>query len=227
VYAAGILKRSYEMNEDRKAALIERYRDINVDHDWWEHTYEDFERICTILGIELHRTSTMTPRGRGSRPDIEFSGFWSQGDGASWTGAYRAREWASLHRVHTYDIAPAKIREHAPNDEELHRIADELCLLARIYYPAYGVVERAGRYSHSGTMRLAYCEPVEEDEDAYAEEVHTHVEETLTQLFRDLADWLYAQLEREYEHLTSDESVWDTIQANELDEDEEEDEDAA
>jgi len=211
------------MNEERKAALIERYRDINVDHDWWGCVYENFERVCTILGITLEQRALRTVGGWARyEPDIEFSGFWSQGDGAAWTGVYRAWEWAFLHRVHTYDIAPAKIREHAPNDEELHRIADELCLLARIYYPAYASVERAGR----NIQRLACCEPVEEDDDDYAEEVHSHVEETLEQLFRDLADWLYVQLEKEYEHLTSDEVVWDTIQANELDE-EEEDEDAA
>lgn len=135
-----------------------------------------------------------------------------------------------MHNLCTYDTAPAKIREYAPHDEELHRIADELCLLARIYYPAYAWVETSGRYSHSGTMRIVHYEPMDEstDED-FADEVHTHVEETLTQLFRDLADWLYAQLEREYEHLTSDEVVWDTIQANELDEIDEidEEEDAA
>ena len=217
------------MNEDRKAALIERYRDINVDHNWWYFTYEDFERVCTILGITLEQHAVRTVGGQTRyEPDIEFSGFWSQGDGAAWTGVYRAWCWGAgyMNRINTYDTAPAKIREHAPHDEELHRIADELCLLARIYYPAYARVERAGRYSHSGTMRLARCEPRDgPGEDDYAEEVHSHVEETLTDLFRDLADWLYRQLEREYEYQTSDEAVWDTIQPNELDE--EEDEDAA
>ena len=144
---------------------------------------------------------------------------------ASWTGAYRAWEWAFLHRVHTYDIAPAKIREHAPNDEELHRIADELCLLARIYYPAYAHVISNSQYCHSGTMSLAVFEPIEGDDADYAEEVHEHVETTLTELFRDLADWLYVKLEKEYGYLTGDEAVWEAIVANDLDELEDEDED--
>ena len=39
--------------------------------------------------------------------------------------------------------------------------------------------------------------------------------EIVTEALRDLADWLYRQLEREYEYLTSDESVEETIIANE------------
>jgi hypothetical protein len=33
---------------------------------------------------------------------------------------------------------------------------------------------------------------------------------------RDLARWLYRTLEKEYDYLTSDEAVWEAIQANEL-----------
>jgi hypothetical protein len=206
------------MNKERKAALIERYHDINVSHDWWDAVYEDFESVCKILGIELDATKY--------GPDIMFSGFWSQGDGASWAGAYYAERWdrSSMHNLYTYDTAPARIREYAPKDEELHRIADELCFLARIYYPAYARVTRLGYYCHSGTMHLAHYRPMDEstDEGDFADEVHRHVEDTLTDLFRDLADWLYARLEQEYNYLTSDEAVWDTIEANELDEEEEE-----
>lgn len=204
------------MNEERKAELIKRYHDINVDHDWWDAVYADFESVCKILGIELDATKY--------GPDIMFSGFWSQGDGASWAGAYRAFHYEAgwKHRVNTYDEAPAKIREYAPKNEELHRIADELCFLARIYYPAYARVTRSCHYCHAYTMSLSVYEPLVCYEEDYADEVHRHVEDTLTDLFRDLADWLYARLEQEYNYLTSDEAVWDTIEANELDEEEEE-----
>ena len=39
-------------------------------------------------------------------------------------------------------------------------------------------------------------------------------EEVVTEALRDLARWLYRQLEREYEYLTSDEAVDETIAAN-------------
>jgi hypothetical protein len=209
------------MNEERKAELIERHRHINVNHEWWEHLYEEFDRVCKILGIDLDPVGRLRQR---QRPDIEFSGFCSQGDGASWSGVYRAWHYEAgyMHRVNTYDLAPEGIREYAPRDKELHRIAGELCMLARLYYPAYAQVAKSGHYSHAFTMHLSHYEPLEGDEDDWADEVHRHVEDTLTDLFRDLADWLYARLEQGYNYLTSDEAVWDTIEANELDEEEEE-----
>lgn len=219
-----------QISEARKAQLIEQYHDINVDYEWWDTLYDEFVHICEILGIEIDTRAHRTMGGGVvHRPRIHFSGFCSQGDGASWSGCYRATVWEAgwKHKVSTYDEAPAKIREYAPKDEELHRIADELCFLARVYYPAYARVGSNSQYCHSGTMILSAFEPMEEDADDYAEEVHEHVETTLTDLFRDLADWLYAQLEKEYDYLTGDEAVWDAIQANELDQFEDEEEEAA
>jgi hypothetical protein len=55
-------------------AFINKHRDFNVNHDWWDSTYDDFRQICEILGVD--------PNTRRD-PDVRFSGFWSQGDGAS------------------------------------------------------------------------------------------------------------------------------------------------
>jgi len=39
-------------------------------------------------------------------------------------------------------------------------------------------------------------------------------EDIVTEALRDLARWLYRQLEREYEYLTSDEAVDESLRAN-------------
>lgn len=175
--------------------LIDKHRDINVDYEWWDFTYADFGTICDIVGIELDKS------------EPSFSGFCSQGDGASFTGSYRFK-----------DDAPAKIREHAPQDEELHRIADQLCLVGRMYYPAYVTMRRiwGSRSIHECTMYVNDVEPIDGDADDWAHEVHDAVEREVQDLMRDLARWLYRSLEAEYEHLTSDEVVWEAIVANEL-----------
>jgi hypothetical protein len=49
-------------------------------------------------------------------------------------------------------------------------------------------------------------------------------EEDITEQWRTYMRDLYRKLEAEYDHLTSDEAVWDTIEANELIEDLEEEE---
>ncbi|MGE3874072.1 MAG: antitoxin of toxin-antitoxin stability system, partial [Parvibaculaceae bacterium] len=87
------------------------YHDGGVDHDWFEFVYDDFERICDILGVRL-KTIPVRLYGGGTRqkPCIWFSGFCSQGDGACFEGRYGYAPAASR-----------KIRDHAPKDAELHR----------------------------------------------------------------------------------------------------------
>jgi len=201
------------MTQKYSEDFIDKHRDINVNyHGWWDSVYEDFYEICTILGIELDKR------------EPSFSGFWSQGDGASWTGRYRAQGlgYAGLAPLYTYDQAPAKIREHAPQDETLHSIADELCLLGRIYRPVYAKIERpyGSNYVHSNTMYVTEWEYYDEElcEDDVDTEIAHHIEETLIAQFRALADWLYKSLESEHDYLTSDEAVIEALDANEIEE---------
>ena len=200
------------------AAFLDKHRDINVDHgsDWWDCIEDDFKEVCKILGIRLADREPC------------FSGFWSQGDGASWTGHYDALHWQKS----TYDTAPVEIRKHAPKDETLHTIADELCLLARIYGPVSAKVSRtSARYVHSSTMQIDYWEHYHEVDDEDGDpiyppmEICNHIENVLSVQFHALADWYYRALEKEYEYLTSDEAVAETLDANEIEE-EREDEDA-
>ncbi len=186
------------MTDDEKQALIDKYRHINVDHDWWDFVECDFHEICKRMGIDLDWR------------EPSFSGFCSQGDGASFTGTFTGT---------AAEEAPKNIREHAPVDEELHRIADELCLIGRVYYSAYAHIGRHGgsNYVHECTMHVEYLEPCYGEEEDWADEVHDAVERGVQDLMRDLARWYYQALEQEYDHLTSDEVVWDTIEANELD----------
>ena len=189
-------------------AFLNQHRDINLEHDWWHFVYNDFGCICTILGIAID----------GDEP--AFSGFCSQGDGASWTGRYipvHLAPWGTPNKA-TYDLAPALIREYAPEDKTLHAIADELCMLARVYYPAYAHVRRHdNRYVHEMTMCVSAVDPYYEDVE-FADEVTDALEEALLVQFRALAMWLYNTLEQEYEFLTTDEAVADTLAANEIEE---------
>ena len=54
---------------------------------------------------------------------------------------------------------------------------------------------------------------VERDSPTY-QEMTPDAQEIVTEALRDLARWLYRQLEREYEYLSSDEIVDETIVAN-------------
>lgn len=64
-------------------ALLDKYRDINVDFDdWYESVYVWFLEHCREVGVEVH-----TRNGSSTAFAITWSGFWSQGDGAAFGGS--------------------------------------------------------------------------------------------------------------------------------------------
>jgi hypothetical protein len=170
-----------------------------IHDDWWDSVYDDFERICPILGVTL-ATTPVRLMGGGTRqkPSISFSGFWSQGDGACYEGRYAYAPGGAR-----------RIREYAPQDAELHRIADALQRLQRDnFYQLTAVIRHRGRGCH------AYCMEIDVERDTPGHPIVNHGENDLIQALRDLANWLYRALEREYEFQTSDETVDEGIQAN-------------
>ena len=72
-----------ELSDAAKEKARSWYRELGPHDDWWDAVYEDFERVCEILGIRL-KTTPVRLMGGGTRPKlcIWFSGFCSQGDGA-------------------------------------------------------------------------------------------------------------------------------------------------
>lgn len=193
----------YRLDELSRAAKEKArawYRESDFDDDWFECVYEDFERICEILGVRL-ATRTVRLYGGGTRqkPCIWFSGFWSQGDGACFEGHYRHAK-----------AATRKIREYAPKDVELHRLAHALqTIQRRNFYQLRAAVTHRGHYYHEHCMSIS----VERDSPT-CQDMTADAEEAVCEALRDLARWLYRQLEREYEHLTADETVDEAILAN-------------
>lgn len=185
--------------------LIERYRDINVEDNWWEDEIHGFTE-------ELFRRTGVTV----STKDVHFSGFWSQGDGASF--------------VFSAELLADFLLRRGWQDKYPALFADENATfsVSRPYTP---------RYYHSGTM---YAEVEHRLDDWITDDFMKAVEQArhdaacveeeacakdIQDFFRAEADKLYCSLEAVYEYLTSDEAVWDTIVANGLDQFEEEEED--
>ena len=176
------------------------YREGGFDDDWYDAVYEDFQRVAGILGLNL-KTRTVRLMGGGTRqePCIWFRGFWSQGDGACFESWYSYRK-----------DAPRRIREHAPQDSELHRIADALqAVQRRNFYQLRAEASHRGHYCHEHCMGIS----VERDSPTY-QDMTADAEEGVIEALRDLARWLYRQLEREYDYLSSDDVVDEAIIAN-------------
>ena len=149
--------------------------------------------------LEIKLGSSDYGGGTRNKPHLFFRGFWSQGDGASFEGSYAHAKGASK-----------SIRAHAPKDTELHRIADELhAVQRRNFHQLHGSIRQRGRYCHEYSMAI------EVERDSSTRQPMTNgAEDTVIGALRDLARWLYRQLEREYEYLTSDAAVDEAIAAN-------------
>ncbi|WP_336741425.1 antitoxin of toxin-antitoxin stability system [Aureimonas altamirensis] len=189
-----------ELSEDAKDKARAWYREGGFDYDWYDAVYEDFQHIAGILGVRF-RTRTVRLMGGGSRqePRIFFSGFWSQGDGACFEGFYSYRKNATT-----------EIRSYAPQDTILHDIADALqAVQRRNFYQLRAEATHRGHYHHEYCMAIS----VTRDSPTY-QDMTVDAEEIVTEALRDLARCLYRQLEHDYDYLTSDEAVDETIIAN-------------
>ena len=189
-----------ELSDAAKEKARAWYREIGFEYDWYDSVFEDFQRIAEILGICL-KTRPVRLMGGGTRqePQISFTGFWSQGDGASYQAFYAFRRNATR-----------EIRSYAPQDTRLHAIADALLATQRRnFYQLRADVSHRGRYYHEYCMLIA----VERNSPTW-QDMTADAEDAVIEALRDLARWLYRQLERAYEYLSSDEAVDETIAAN-------------
>ena len=189
-----------ELADAAKEKARDWYREGGFDYDWYDAVYEDFQRIAEIIGLDL-KTRPIRLMGGGTRqePCIWFRGFWSQGDGACFETLCTYRKGA-----------PHRVRKYAPQDTELHRIADVLqAIQRRNFYQLRAEASHRGHYYHEYCMAIS----VERDSPTH-QDMTADAEETVIEALRDLARWLYRQLEREYDHLSSDAAVDETIAAN-------------
>jgi len=194
-----------ELSDKAKEKARETFRRANYpSDDWWSDVYEDAVRMAAILGIEI---STTAHRGRNGRTfqttNIYFSGFCSQGDGASFQGTYRFNA-----------EAVTQIRAET-NDELLFSLADQLALLHTterlLEIEMTGLdITTSGHYSHSHSINIELSDF--NDNSMYEKDQYLDI-------FRRFADWIYKNLEAEHDYLTSDEVVDDRLAEEEFDED--------
>ena len=191
-----------ELSDAAKDNARAWYREGGFDYDWYAFVFEDFQRIAEILGIRLKtRAARLYGGGTRQEPQISFTGFWSQGDGASYQAFYAYRKNATR-----------EIRSYAPKDTRLHAIADDLQVAQRRnFYQLRADVSHRGHYHHEYCMAIS----VERDSPT-CQDMTEDAEDAVIEALRDLARWLYRQLERERDYLSSDEAVDETIAANEF-----------
>ena len=188
-----------ELSDKAKEKARDWYRELAFsDSSDWDTTIEDAVQMGEILGISFKRREVEYMSGRkGSEPCVYFSGFWCQGDGASFEGSYSYAKGALK-----------KIKAEVPLDSDLHQIAAELQEIQRRYkWQLTAWITTSGGYSHSTSMDV--------DTEADVMDVSVEDQNAVRRLMRRFADWIYEQLKAEYEYQTSDEVIAENIIANE------------
>lgn len=200
------------------ATAVERarnwLREGATDHDWYEHTQETWATALGQLGF--------------MEAEIAFSGFWSQGDGASFT-CKQGVDKNTLIEFLTTDIAPSEQIAGDPEDFRpwvVHKISGKpnvnpqwVDLLA--FDLDLSVTRFSSQYSHKRTCRFGADWDGPRQLNGISPEQNTALELLLTslcdagELLRlDLCDAIYKDLEEEYEYLTSDKSLIEDSDSN-------------
>lgn len=188
-----------ELNDAAKERARNWYREGDMNEFDFDCTIEDFTTICDIIGIELevHAVKLMSGKTR-TEPNVYYSVGYCQSDYAAFEGAYDYKATAG-----------AKLREHAPQDSELHRIVDQLAAIQI----ANGFGLRATiKYTDYYGFSITVEDRRNEERD---DELLSTADRDITELVKDLARWLYDQLRSEADYRSSDEAVDENIEANE------------
>jgi hypothetical protein len=175
--------------------------------DWWAYVYADAIEDGEVLGFDID--------------DIKFSGFWSQGDGASWHGRvrldtfisknYDAAEPATLYLLEMIRlgwIAPSiGVHQNGRSVHEMSMTCDGVEDYVNFAAKDDAVVPD-GPYAGANVIELAsvFGLPLLLDD----------LEKTALDSARYFASEIYIRLRDEYEWLTSEEQFIEHCLANDV-----------
>jgi hypothetical protein len=172
-------------DEKLKSALLDKHTNINVDFNFWhEAEIEHHEEQLKIAGYQNVK--------------IHFSGFYSQGDGACFTGDINVVAWIEKNAPVKYarilklikagfiDTYSAEIKHRG---HYYHERSTDLFIDFRIY-------------GNLGTSAVNVCGLL----DVLVTDIETDIIERGREIYKDL--------KADYEYLTSEEAIIETLQIN-------------
>jgi hypothetical protein len=179
-----------ELSEAAKEKARDWYREgLYNDSFEFEHVIDDAKTIGELMGIDIDK--------------VYYTGFCSQGDGACFEGSY------------SYKKGSVKaVKEFAPLDTELHRIAIDLqAIQRRNFYQLTANVKQSGRGYHSNCTLVEVWK-----NDAQQNYAHDYasddVELEVKELLKDYMNWIYKQLDKQNDYISSNEYIDEGIICN-------------
>ena len=196
-----------ELSDKAKEKARENYITNWMSDDWYTFTYDMMKEEGLKYGFNIK--------------DIRFSGFWSQGDGASWCGAVDLGDWVRK-TFNSTDL------EH-PLTQIFLALLDEGWIESKVL-----VSFNSSHYCHENTMHVNTIDHYYKiDDDSVmemgmfkganvAELIHL-IESTLDTLYerlveecKDFARTIYKELEADYEGQTTEEAIGEAYAINDV-----------
>lgn len=169
-----------ELSPKAREKALEDYRDWNIEHGWFNPIIQGFIEHMKEQGYIIQEK------------DVMFSGFYSQGSGASFEAEVDLKQWLNT---------AAKVVQLRFKDIDLENTRAIITCGPR------------NMYVHEGCMG---AETVYEGEGEGPKAKLADLERMLQDDARNEAKELYHDLREEYEYLTSDEVVAEGLETNEI-----------
>jgi hypothetical protein len=195
-----------ELSAEAKQKAVDNNRDINTDHEWWEHSYEMFAELadmCEISGFEisgfdLDRAQSISLKGRIDYSDLQ-------------------------------KFARSEPKENGYKKlEDLHNLAKSLLVknlcpamrsaIATTYHNGWNFEAGASfertRYGCSNDTKVETSVDVS-SESVTMQNQADKCAEACSDFLEAFKDFCFDTLSKEFEYLYSDEAIIETILANE------------
>jgi len=173
------------VNDSVAEKILELNRDINTDYDWYSCSIEKFCKNVKKIGFET------------DFEEVQFTGFYSQGDSASFTSSIDILEYLKGTKQLTKYSA---LRRAIDND----KIENRVCIIRDSYH-----------YSHENTCSVeqidVYTDNITDLVGSQIAELESELEERRLELSTEL----YRELYNEYNYLCSDKALIKTFVTNE------------
>lgn len=177
-----------ELGEEARQKAIDTHRNFLQEVIDLDCETGEFKRLLEMYGF--------------SDVKVYYSGFWSQGDGASFTGRYR------------YKAGGLKAVKAEFTGTWFKDVIEYLDLLDGInkkcFYSLLYRIDSNSRYCHSNTMQV---NSLEDYRDGYRD--LSKYEDDITEYVRGIADEFYYLLEKSYTSQFTNEAVIESLECNE------------
>ena len=200
-----------EKDPERYEKEYWKWREYAAEYEWWDDVYEMAKEDAKPKGMRVD--------------EIFFSGFWSQGDGASWVGEVDVIPFLKakgLEAEPMWFTLIALIRDGWIDDKATVDGGGYRVMTTKVRDFAMNSSAHDGGVVSGGVLAGAN---VLDLLDAFGgDEALDALEELMNEAAEDYAGDIYRMLENEYEHLTSEEMFESSCECNEIEFDDEGDE---